>query len=477
MSEKRQNELCFMPAVELAARVYAKEVSPVEIVDAFLACIDAVNPKLNAYVTILHDKARHRAKELETDAQRGEFTGPLHGVPVSIKDLTFTKGVRTTSGSRVFKDRVPDEDAPVVERLLGAGAINLGKTNTPEFGWLAITDNTLFGRTNNPWNAAYTPSGSSGGAAAAVAAGLCPIAHGSDGGGSIRHPAAYCGVFGMKPTFGMIPRHTGVDGWPTLSHHGPLTWTVGDAALALDVMCGYDSRDRDSAPLPPQEFLKNLDRDLTGLRVAWSTDLGFAEVDSEVRDIFEEAAPVFEQLGCILKGGAPDIQDSREIFKGVMFAEGAANYNKHIREDGSSDMDPALVQFTIKRRDILARDYLGALEQRTKLYRRVHTFFEEVDLFVTPTMAIPPFKHPSDLSEYPHEVNGKEVGSTGWHPFTYPFNLTGQPAASIPCGFTRDGLPVGLQIVGRRFEDLLVMQAARRFEEARHWHSRRPPID
>ncbi|MBI3735609.1 amidase [Candidatus Sumerlaeota bacterium] len=476
MKASEVDEICFTPAVKLAKMIAKRRISPVEVTDAFLDRIERINPKLNAYVTLLPEQARKQARAAERAIGRGKKLGKLHGLPISIKDLAWTRGVRTTSGSRVFADRVPECDAPVVERLLGAGAIHLGKTNTPEFGWVAITDNEVFGKTNNPWNPEYTTSGSSGGAAAAQAAGLAALSHGSDGGGSIRHPASFCGVFGFKSTFGLIPRHAGVDGWPTLSHNGPITRTVADAALMLDVMCGYDARDMMSAPLPPQKFLKNLQRNLKGLRVAWSTDMGFCEVDPRVRRGFEKAIPAFKEIGCKLQNSFPDVRDSREIFKGVMFAEAVAAEFGYIGPDGTSKMNAELTKFIWKRRDILARDYLAAMEKRHAMYSRVEAFMRDVDILVTPTMAIPPFKHPKDMSEYPHTVNGVEVSSTGWQPFTFPFNLTQQPAATLPCGFTDDGLPIGLQVVGRRFEDLLVMQLCAAFEQARPWADKRPSL-
>lgn len=476
MSQSGIDDICYTSAVELAERIRTRKASPVEITDAFLERIAAVNPKLNAYVTLVEESARAEARTAETAVTKGGQLGPIHGLPISIKDLQWTRGVRTTSGSKVYEHRIPDEDAPSVERLRAAGGIVLGKTNTPEFGWLAITDNLVFGKTNNPWNLECTPSGSSGGAAAATAAGLAPISLGSDGGGSIRHPASFCGVVGMKPTFGMIPRHVAAVDWPTLSHQGPLTRTVADAALAMDVLCGYDTRDIHSVPLPPQKFLENLKRDPGGLRVAWTTDMGFAEVDPRVRKHFEAAVRAFDELGCVVEPGCPDLRDSRELFKGVMFCELVSGELRHINPDGSSLMNPDITKFVLKRKDILARDYLAANERREKMYLRVVKFFESHDLLLTPTMAIPPFKHPQTMADYPHTVNGVEVSTTGWQPFTFPFNLTGQPAISVPCGFTDDGLPIGLQIIGRRFEDLLVMRAAAAFEQARPWAQVRPPV-
>lgn len=457
--------------------IRAGKISPVEVTAAFLDRIARINPKINAYVTLVPEQAMEAARRAQEDlAHHPNNLGLLHGVPVSIKDLAWTKGIRTTSGSRVFEHRVPERDAPVVERLRAAGAIILGKTNTPEFGWVADTNNEIFGRTNNPWNLGYSTSGSSGGAGAATAAGLAPISHGSDGGGSIRHPASFCGIYGIKPTFGLIPRDHEADGWPTLSHNGPLTRTVADAALAMDVMCGYDPRDMTSVPAPPQKFLKNLKREMKGVRIALSVDMGFCEVDPQVREAFMNAIPAFEEMGCVLKNDFPDVRDSRELFKTIMFCESVGAELKFIEPDGSSKMNPDLAKFVWKRRDMLVRDYLAATDKRHAMYARVESFMRDVDLLVTPTIAIPPFRHPRDMSEYPHMVNGKEVTSTGWQPFTFPFNLTHQPAATLPCGFSQEGLPIGIQIIGRRHEDLLVLQASAAFEQARPWAMKKPRV-
>lgn len=470
------NELCFLPAVELATRIRSRDLSPVEVVDAFLARIEAINPKLNAYVTLHPEASRKAAKRAEDALTRDEALGPLHGVPVSLKDLAATKGVRTTCGSKATADNVPTQNHPVVQRLLDAGAISLGKTNTPEFGWLAITDNDVFGRTNNPWNVDYTPSGSSGGAAAAAAAGLSPIALGSDGGGSIRHPASFCGLFGIKTTFGLIPHEPAALGWVTLSHDGPLTRTVADAALALDVMTGYHPLDQSSAPLPPQNFLANLKRDPKGMRVAWTPDFGAVEVDPEVREAFEKTLAVFKEMGCILEQATPDMTDARDIFKWIMFSEAVGGHMQFFREDGSTDLGDEYAKFLRRRMDIKVRDYMDATHRRRELYMRTQKFFDKYDALLTPTMAIPPFKHPATMDDYPSTVNGVEVGSTGWHPFTFPFNLTGQPAATVPCGFSKAGLPIGLQIVAPRFDDLRVMQIAAAYERANPWASKKPAL-
>ncbi len=477
MTQSESETLGFTEAHELASLIRKKEISPVEVIDTFLERIATINPKLNAYVTVVEDLARSAAIEAEKALTDGSEIGPLHGVPAAIKDLALTRGIRSTSGSRIYADRVPAQDNRAVKRLREAGAIILGKTNTPEFGWLSISDNELFGPTCNPWALDHTSGGSSGGAAAAAAAGLAPISLGSDGGGSIRHPASFCSVFGIKPSFGLVPRLDPHDGWETLSHQGPIARTVAGAAAALDAMAGYDREDFSSAPLPPQHFLENLTNvDPTQWKIAFSADLGFAEVDERVRAAFNAAVARYEKLGFTLVEACPDLKSAREIFKGVMFPEVAGAEFSYIAADGSSGMNPDLTRFVWKRRDILARDYLAASQRRRTLYLAVERFFEDYDLLLTPTMALPPFEHPRSMSEYPHTVNGREVGSTGWHPFTPAFNLTHHPAASLPCGFTPEGLPVGLQIVAPRYADLRVLQLAAALESEEPWASLRPGL-
>jgi amidase len=346
MQHPDSDRLGFAEAHELAAMVRRREVSPVELTDVFLQRIESINPKLNAYVTVAADQARADARLAEQAVVDGDPLGSLHGVPVAIKDLALTRGIRTTSGSQVHADRIPDRDNLATARLRQAGAIILGKTNTPEFGWLSITDNELFGPTCNPWALDHTSGGSSGGAAAAAAAGLAPVSLGSDGGGSIRHPASFCGVFGIKPSFGLVPRLDPHDGWPTLSHQGPLARTVAGAAAALDALAGYHPVDFSSAPLPPQLFLENLKRSRpASWRVAFSPDLGFAEVDPRVHACFEQAVRAFEELGCQLRSDAPDLRPAREIFKGIMFPELVGCELRYIGADGSSKMNPDLTRF------------------------------------------------------------------------------------------------------------------------------------
>ncbi|MBI2878907.1 MAG: amidase, partial [Candidatus Rokubacteria bacterium] len=286
------DDLCYLPATDLAAAIRAKALSPVEVVEAFLARIERLNPLLNAYCTLTAEAAREAAREAEAAVLAGRPLGALHGVPVSIKDLIITRGVRTTWGSKIHEDHVPEEDAPAVERLRAAGAILLGKTNTPELGWRGSTDNLIFGPTRNPWDPGRTAGGSSGGAAAAVAAGLGPLAVGTDGGGSIRIPASFCGIYGLKPSFGRVPIYP-ASAAEALSHAGPMTRTVADAALMLEVLAGPDERDRNSLPADGARYARAIEDDLRGLRVAWSPDLGYAAVDPEVRALAEAAARRF----------------------------------------------------------------------------------------------------------------------------------------------------------------------------------------
>jgi len=468
-----QDELCLMPALELRDRIASKEISPVEAVEAVLARIERLNPRVNAFCTVAAEQARAAAREAEARLMAGEPPGKLHGVPVSIKDLVFTRGIRTTGGSRRYEHFVPEQDDICVERLKAAGAIIIGKTNTPESGWAAITDNPLFGPSRNPWDPGRTTGGSSGGAGAAVALGMGPLAIGSDGGGSIRIPSSFCGVFGLKPSFGRVPTGPGFPGlWEGLSVEGPMTWTVADAALMMEVIAGRDDRDYYSLPEAAPAYLSELDGGLKGLRVAWSPDLGYAVVEPEVRRLTERAARVFAGLGCELVEATPDAGSPEASFGVVVAASLAAELGDEL-ERWRDKMEPALVRFVERSLDIRATDYLRARMQNLAFRNRMQAFFERYDLLLTPVLAVPPF----EVGSFgPREIAGRAVSPLGWMPFTYPFNITGQPAASVPCGLTESGLPVGLQLVGRRFEDGTVLRAAAAFERAAPWRERRPPL-
>ena len=458
--------------LELVNLIRNKKLSPVEVTDAVLARIETVNPALNAFCLVAADQARTAAREAEIAVMKDEPLGLLHGVPVSIKDVLFTRGLTTTGGSRLFADHVPDEDALPVARLRAAGAVVLGKTNTSEFGHKAITECPLFGVTKNPWNPALTPGGSSGGGAAAVATGCGPLALGTDAGGSVRVPAAFCGIYGFKPSYGRVPHRAGFPGWAHVSHVGPIARTVRDAALVLDAIAGGDDRDRQSLPSQAGSYLEACQDDVKGLHVAWTPDLGYASVDPRVVQICGDAAAEFESLGCHVEVVNPGWEDPEEMFSTMIAAQFYAAWSDRLPGDEAL-MDPTLVRFIRRGGAITAREYIRAVERVDAYWREVHAFLERFDLLLMPTVAVVPF---AAGQAPPREIAGERVSVLGWMPFTFPFNLTGQPAASVPAGWTDEGLPVGLQIVGRRHADGTVLAASAAFEEARPWSDRRPRL-
>ena len=467
-------DLCYLPALELRDRYRRRELSPVEVTAAVLDRVDALQPRLNAFVTVTRDRAMEQAQAAER-AYRDGSAGPLAGIPLSIKDLVPTRGIRTTMGSLLQQDWVPDFDAPVVERLLGAGGVLLGKTNTPEYGWKGETSNRVSGTSHNPWLHGRTPGGSSGGAAAAVAAGLGPIAQGSDGAGSIRIPSSFSGIFGIKPSFGLVPQYPS-SAVELLSHVGPMTRTVHDAALMLGVMAGADPRDPHSWSRPC-DYLAQLEAapepPAQPPRVAWSPDLGTAVVDPEVARITAAAARKFGELGYEVEEASPDVADPWGLIN-VLWCVGEAGVHGDRYPEVRDRLDPGLAAIIDTARGYRALDMAGALRARLDYYHRMRAFMERYELLLTPTMPLPAFAAGQDK---PGRI-GETVldAGLGWTPFTYPFNLTGQPAATVPCGFTGDGLPVGLQIVGRRHSDSTVLAAAAAFEAAHPWAHHRPPL-
>jgi aspartyl-tRNA(Asn)/glutamyl-tRNA(Gln) amidotransferase subunit A len=465
-------DLCYLPATELGEAIRSKKVSPVEVVDAILARIERYNPRLNAYCTLTAAAARAAAKEAEAAVMQGDTLGALHGIPVSIKDLVTTKGVRTTYGSKLYEQFIPDEDAPVVERLQRAGAIILGKTNTPEFGHKAITDNRVFGPSRNPWNLEYTPGGSSGGAAAAVAMDLGPLAVGTDAGGSIRMPASCCGIFGLKPSLGLVPYAPTFGGLETLSHVGPMTRTVRDAALMLNAMVGVDPRDISSLPAIESDYLAGLDAGIKGLRVAWGPDWGYAAVDPQIRRITAAAAQRFTELGCEVEEahpGFPDPADTYQILTTSSRAARLADRWPQVREL----VDPSLMAQVETGLRWSAIDFVKAANVRRTMNDQFVRFFSRYDLLLTPTMSAPP---PRVNVEAHEAIDGRKVTRLGWLAFTFPISLVGYPAASVPCGWTSEGLPVGLQIVAPRLAEALVLRAAAAFEAMAPWADKHPPL-
>ena len=448
-------DLCLVSASALLDGYRTQTLSPVEVTQAVLARIAAVNPRLNAF-NLVSDRAMDEARAAEARWSSGQPKGLLDGVPVSIKDLILTRGWPTLRGSKTIDPKGPwNDDAPVTARLREHGAVLLGKTTTPEFGWKGVTDSALTGITRNPWNPDKTPGGSSGGAAVAAACGMGPLAVGTDGGGSIRIPVSFTGLFGIKPSFGRVPA------WPlspfgTVAHVGPISREVTDAALMLTVMSLPDARDSHALPYEPRDYRAGLDNGVQGLRIAYSSNLGYAKVDAEVADLVKKGVTVFADLGAHVEEKHPGFEDAGPIFQTHWFS-GAAALVRTLKD--KNPVDPGLLGVAEQGAKITAADLLDAQMKRGALGMQMNLFHRDYDLLVTPTLAVAAF----DVGrETP--VKGRW---TDWTPFTYPFNLTGQPAASIPCGFTKAGLPVGLQIVGPRFADALVLRAARAFETAR----------
>ena len=471
------DELAFASATDLLELIATKQVSPVELTQLYFSRIDRLDSQLNAYLLLTREEAMRAAKAAEEAVIRGEDLGALHGLPISIKDTQMTKGVRTTQGSLVFKDRIPERDAAVVERVREAGAIMLGKTNAPEFGLVGTCENRLGDHGRNPWNTDRTPGGSSGGAAAAMAACLCPLATGGDGGGSIRIPASFCGIYGIKPTQGRVSGYSGAEG-PAMPNHfgqqGPLSRTVRDSALLLQVMAGHDPRDPTSLRETVPDFVGAVDRDIKGLRIAWSADYGFAAVDPEVLDVTSKAAHLFEELGCHVEDSDLVLDSPYDAYGPIYEASAYASYGQYLESHGE--------QMTYYARDFIeagskvtATDYARALGLIDRLKAQMTDLFEEYDLLLSPTLALPSLP----VGEFPEEIAGRPVYPHryfSFHPFTYPINAIGHAAASIPAGFSSDGMPIGLHIVGRKGGEETVIAASAAFERARPWIQRRPPV-
>jgi aspartyl-tRNA(Asn)/glutamyl-tRNA(Gln) amidotransferase subunit A len=474
------NEICRMAAVRLAEEIRARRLSPVEVVEATLHRMERLEPVLHAFCTPTPEAAREDARRIEADLAAGRDAGPLAGVPVGIKDLVATKGVPTVMGSWAYRDFVPDEDDVVVERLKAAGAIVLGKTNVPEFGYSGVGHNPVFETTVNPWNTSLTPGGSSAGSGAAVASGMGPFAIGSDGGGSVRIPSSFCGLFGMKASWGRVPlypgvkdeRYPGVSSWESLEHIGPMSRTVADGALMLSVIAGPDDRDRNTLPPPDFDWMAVLEGDLKGLRVAYSPDWGYAAVDPRVREVVGRAVAVFERdLGCHVEEASPGWENPYEAFWGLVINETDLVGMRRLADELGDRMTPHLRE--VLQAEWTAEQLTSAVMTRKAVYNRMWRFMRNYDLLLTPTLAVPPFE---TGIQGPTVIDGREVDQFEWLAFTFPLNMTGQPAATVPAGFTDDGLPIGLQIVGRHLDDPLVLRASAAFEAAAPWRDRWPPL-
>ena len=470
------DELAFTPASDLLRLIAAKEVSPVELTELYFSRIDRLDSQLNSYLLLTRDQAMRDARAAEEALMRSDDLGPLHGLPIAIKDSQMTAGVTTTSGSLLFKDRVPDRSAAIVERVLEAGAIMLGKTNLPEFGLVGACGNRLGDPERNPWNTGRTPGGSSGGAAAALAACLCPLATGGDGGGSIRIPASFCGIYGIKPTQGRVSSYNGAEHVISspFSQQGPMSRTVRDSALLLQVVAGYDPRDPASMREPVPDFLAALDRDVTGLRVAWSPDYGFAAVDPEVLDVTSRAARVFEDLGCRVEESDLVMDAPYDSYGPIYETNAYAQYGRYVESRGG-EMTEYAREFIGWGARVTGADYGRALGGIERLRAQMTDLFDEYDLLLSPTLALPAIP----VDRFPEEIAGRPAYPHryfGFHPFTYPINAIGHTAASVPAGFSSDGLPIGLHIVGRRGGEETVIAASAAFERARPWIHHRPPV-
>jgi amidase len=468
-------DLCFTPATELGRLYRARKVSPVEVMQAVLARIDAVNPRVNAYVTLARESALAAARRATATLRRGVTLPPLFGIPVSIKDLNPTKGLRTTWGSKIYEHFIPTEDSLDVARLKAAGAIVVGKTNTPEFGAGGNTFNAVFGATRNPWNPALTSGGSSGGAAAALATGMGPLAQGSDLGGSLRMPAAFCGVVGFRTTPGLIPVYPRDLAWDTLAVTGPMARTVGDVALMLSVMAGPDDRAPLSYDVDAHAFRTAVRRpSIKGWRVAWTPDLdGLVPVEAEVARVAATTTGVFRSLGARVRTASPSFSEVGEI---VLATRGLSMVALHADRlaQWRDVMQRGLVWNIDQGLALTPREIAQGEKLRTALWHRVRRFMESFDLLVLPTVPVRPF--PVE-QPYPTELEGKLVKHyIEWAFLTYAITVTGLPAISIPAGFTRDGLPVGIQIVGRRRQEAAVLHAAAAFEAGAPWTDRIPPV-
>jgi amidase len=469
--------VCFLEAAELARLIRTRELSAEEATGACLGQIGRTNPHVNAIVTLLPERAMQEARaadeRLAEAIAYGEEVGPLHGLPVAHKDLTPTRGIRTTFGSPLYEDFVPEQDAIVVERLGRAGAVTVGKTNTPEFGAGSQTYNEVFGETLNPYDTTRTCGGSSGGAAAALACGMVPIADGSDMGGSLRNPASFCNVVGFRPSIGRVPGWPVQAAWSPLSTDGPMARTARDVALMLGAISGPDPRSPLAIPEPGERFLGSLERDFTGTRVAWSRDLGGLPVEPGVRRVLEGQRHVLGDLGCLLEECEPDFGDADEIFKTLRAWHFELNYGGLLGQH--RDRMKETVVWNIEQGANLSGPELGRAERaRTALYHRVMTFMEDHEFLVAPVSQVAPF----DVKRrYVTEINGIEMETyIDWMKSCYYVTVTGLPAISVPCGFTPEGLPVGIQIVGRHRDDLGVLQLARAFELATGFGKHRPLV-
>ena len=466
--------LAFSTVTELRNLILAKKISPVELTEGYLRRIDALDPLMNSYLTVMYDDAMNQAKKAEQSVMdKGSALGPLHGIPISVKDLDAVKGIRTTFGSLVFKDYISKQDSIIIERIKNSGAIILGKTNTSEFGLLGHTENKLGDHCRNPWNLERTSGGSSGGAAAAVSAGLCVLALGSDGGGSIRNPASFCGVYGLKPTQNRVPLHTTSirkEAPNQFSQSGPISRSVADAAILLKVISGYDERDPRSIKDLVPDFINEVNNPINHFKLGWCSKLGFSPVDYSVMDIIKKGLHSISSVVRKTDLIEMNIEDTFLEFWQIFTANFYAKYSWLLSENKSD-----LTWYTIDALEYGAKvtgaEYSSALGKIDLMKHKFSLKFESYDLILTPTMTVEAFP----VGCPPTQINDEIIDPFyGAFPFTFPINMIGFPAASIPCGFTENGMPVGLQVIANIGEEGKIFAFSRAFEQLNPWIQQRP---
>ncbi|HDZ17894.1 MAG TPA: amidase [archaeon] len=467
-----KEDICFMSAYEMKEKIKTQELTSEEVTEIVIERIENINPIINAFCTPTFDIAREMAKRSDDKIKNGEKLGLLEGLPTSFKDLMPIKGVRTTYGSKLFENNIAEVDGICVKRLKNAGVVILGKTNMSPFGFIAVTNNLIFGETLNPWNLERTSGGSSGGAAASMASGLGYLALGADGGGSIRTPSCFCGLYGIKPSFGRVPVYPvyGVN-FDSLVHYGPIVRYVKDAALMLDAIKGPYYADQYTLPEEDISYYEKVDEKPNKLKIGYSLDLGFAKViDSEVKESFLNSVTKFEEFGWTVEPAKFKIRNPERIlltYHTVLF-----NYDLGPKlKDWRDKMYPDLVKAVEAGEGATGNDFARSIARRKVLFEKFHEYFKKYDILLTPSTGLPAFE--LGIS-FPTKIDGKIVSPTAWMPFSAPFNLTGLPAATIPCGRSSEGLPLGLQIIGNRFNDLIVLQVSKAFEDLAPWQDLRP---
>lgn len=470
-----KEEKCFMAAYDMVNAIKNQEITSLEFTEMIIERIEKINPITNAYCTTTFGLAREMAREADNKVKKREKLGLLNGIPTSIKDLNNIKGIKTTYGSKIFENNIADHDDVAVQRLRKEGSVFLGKTNTPEFGFKGVTDNLIFEPTRNPWNLELTAGGSSGGAASAVVSGLGPLAQGSDGGGSIRGPSSFCGAYGLKPSYGRVPIYPSL--FPmgmNISAIGPIVRYVKDAALMLDAMKGPFEGDKFSLPKDGHRYIDKISEVPEGIKIACSLDLGHAKaLDPKVEKNVLNSVELFQNFGWTIEHVKMKIRKARYSFNTIYTSAYAYNLKPYLKK-WRDKIDPNLLKLIDAGLSYDGMALPKAIAIRNQIYKTIYNLFKDYDVIITPSTAVPAFE--VGIMN-PWKINGINVSPTGWTPFSFPFNMTGHPAASIPCGWTNDGLPIGMQIVGNRFDELTVLQVSKAFEEMAPWQFKKPKFD